>query len=277
MGKKAIVLDKNQISPYDLEMIYNNLGDYFGRNQDIESFQKYWDFTPSNGDVKRFFDSYLDSPGFKRIIKNQNNWWRSRHPYRKFYSNPDPEDYTKKWFEDSKTKNPKMFYFNGPGISSFYGRGTKTPEDNGNVFIGTMETEKFPKAMLEGHEWLHGINPNGWFGLPRGFAPNSAQGEALSQNTNTKITGFESMDSHDSKEDEKHADIWGLKYLFYKEKIYDTRGNKDITLDQVKQLRKKYPKLRPFLQMTDEQVMFMMNNVAQNDGPNQHYNDYYTT
>lgn len=30
MGKKAVVLDKNQISPYDLEMIYNLDGDYFG-------------------------------------------------------------------------------------------------------------------------------------------------------------------------------------------------------------------------------------------------------
>jgi hypothetical protein len=29
--------------------------------------------------------------------------------------------------------------------------------------------------------------------------------------------------------DEKHADNWGLKYLLYKEGIYDARSDKDIT------------------------------------------------
>lgn len=277
MGKKVVVLDKNQISPYDLEMIYNIDGDYFGGNKDIKSFQEYWNFRPSNGEVERFFDSYLDSPGFERIINNQNNWWAKRHPYKRFYSDPDPYGFTKKWFEKAKRKKPKMFYVDVHDDASVYKRRMAVPEYDGHAYIGTKETGEWPKAMLEGHEWAHGKAPSGLFGIPLGFGTRSAQGEALSQNTNTITPGDDLASEHDSAQHEKHADVWGLKYLFYKEGIYDTRGTRDITLDQVKKLRKKYPKLRPFLQMTDEQIMFMMNHVAQNDEANQHYNDYYTT
>ena len=99
------------------------------------------------------------------------------------------------------------------------------------------------------------------FGLAP-FKQGSAQAEALEMNTNTKK-------GHDSYEYEKHADNWGLKYLLYKEGIYDARENKDITVDQIKKLRQKYSELRPFKQMTDEQIQFQLNHVASiNNGLN---------
>ena len=66
-------------------------------------------------------------------------------------------------------------------------------------------------------------------------------------------------------DDEKLADIQGLKYLFYKEGIYDVRKNKDITTQQIQKLRKKYPKLRPFKQMNNKQIQFQLNHVAMNN------------
>ena len=90
------------------------------------------------------------------------------------------------------------------------------------------------------------------------FTKESAQAEALNQNTNTEA-------GHDSLQNEKHADNWGLKYLLYKEGIYDARDDKDITIEQVKKLRKLYPELRPFKQMTDKEIQFQINHVAYNE------------
>ena len=56
-----------------------------------------------------------------------------------------------------------------------------------------------------------------------------------------------------------------MKYLLFKEGIYDVRDNQDITIEQVQQLREKYPELRPLQQMTDEEVVFQINNVASNN------------
>jgi hypothetical protein len=65
-------------------------------------------------------------------------------------------------------------------------------------------------------------------------------------NQNTK------KNNHDEYRDEKMADLWGLRYLLYKENIYDSRSDKDITIEEIQKLRDKYPNLRPFQQMDNE-------------------------
>ena len=126
------------------------------------------------------------------------------------------------------------------------------------VFVGRRGVmSDFPYNFAVGHEYAHGKNPLSMLrNTP--FHKESAQTEALNQNTNTEA-------GHDSHQDEKHADNWGLKYLLYKEGIYDARSNKDITIEQVKKLRKLYPNLRPFKQMTDKEIQFQINNVAYNE------------
>lgn len=237
---------------------------YSGKDASDDEFFNTWGFTKDNSDVADYFNSYLDSPGFKRIIKNQNEWWESRHPYRKYYSNPDLG--TQKWFNIAKRVEPNR-YINK--MSTVYSESIQDPtEQQRFIIVGSHPTpywvlpdypeklQHHPIAVL-GHEYAHGKAPFSLFGATH-FNPKSAQAEALDQNTNTKP-------GHDSRQLEKHADLWGLKYLLYKEGIYDSRSNKDITEEEIQKLRKKYPNLRPLKQMTDKQLMFMLNHVAMNN------------
>lgn len=236
----------------------------FGHDQSKEDYFNFWNFRKRDVPITDYFNSYLNSQGFKRIINNQNTWWKRRHPYRRWLSSPDPGNYTKKWFEVAKKIKPHVYTVDMYPDMSF-AKNTGEPDYIRNIFIGrgssgvpnSGEDKEFPYAFVAGHEYLHGVTPR-WLFFPATFNSESAQAEALDLNQNAE------KNNHDEKQSEKHADIWGLKYLLFKEGIYDSRSTKDITLKQVKQLRKKYPKLRPLQQMTDEQIMFMLNHVAQN-------------
>lgn len=219
-------------------------------------------FKKDNSDVADYFNSYIGSPGYLRIIDNQNRWWEQRHPYKKFYDNPDKG--TQKWFKIAKQVEP--YRYNAKmhaGLSAVY----DIPDEDQRIMItGTFKDKVWddnphisPIEVL-GHEYAHGTAPYSIFGA-KGFHPKSAQGEALAQNTNTKP-------GHDSQQNEKHADLWGLRYLLFKEGIYDSRWGRDITIKEIRKLRKKYPHLRPFRQMTDEQLLFQLNHVAMNTNHN---------
>ena len=228
------------------------LNQIMGANDYQQRYFNFWKFQKGDSEVKNYFNSYLDSPGFKRIINNQNKWWTARHPYRKWYSNPDKG--TKKWFQIARTVEPHIYTADMHSKLSFVT--TINGDKQRTAIIGRRQEKEFPQEFTMGHEYLHGKAPFTMLGSPV-FDYDSAQAEALRMNNNTN-TG------HDSYQDEKHADNWGLKYLLYKEGIYDARTNKDITIDQIKKLRQKYPELRPFKQMTDEQIQFQLNHVAQN-------------
>lgn len=222
---------------------------------------EYWKFSKGNSEPAKFFQSYINSQGFKRILNNQTRWWKARHPFRKYISNPDTQR-VEDFYNVAKLMKPNYYIAKKLPIelSSTFTRSDQPKrlfKNSKDIVIGgdkNYTNEDLPFNFVVGHEYLHGINPTDvlftW--------ENSAQGEALQQNTKTHP-------GHDSKEEEKLADIQGLKYLLYKEGIYDVRKNKDITIPQVQKLRKKYPKLRPFTQMNNKQVQFMINNVAQSD------------
>ena len=112
------------------------------------------------------------------------------------------------------------------------------------------EDKEFPFDFVQMHELDHLFNSTA-------SSIRTINFEAMEQNTNTKK-------GHNSRPIEKHSDIIGLKYLLYKEGIYDARGGNDITPEQIGELRKKYPELRPLVQMDDEKAAWMINHVAQN-------------
>ena len=233
-----------------------------GEKFDLEQF----DIQKDTSDVDSFFNSYLQSQGLQRILKNQKQWWNKRHPYKKLYTNWDQG--TTNILNMAKEENPHTYTSNHSTTSSlailqpkFYG------PSNHTILIGRNNYENneydFNKTFVTGHEYAHGKTPT-LFWKPVTFSESSAQGEILQQNQNTK-------EGHDSEMDEKHADNWGLKYLLYKEGIYDARSDKDITKEQVQKLRKKYPQLRPLQQMNDDQIMFQINHVAENNAPRDLY------
>lgn len=252
------------LSKEDKDILWQFRGTFGHDNKGQDEYFNYWQFQRGDDDVNNYFNSYIGSPGFKRIINNQNKWWKKRHPYRRWYSSPDPYNRTKKWFEVAKEVKPSVYTVDMYQNMSFASYPSPLQPTRA-VFIGRGSSrvpnseidEKFPYTFMAGHEYLHGKSPL-YLGFPASFWDDSAQAEALAMNQNTQIN------KHDELEREKHADIWGLKYLLFKEGIYDSRSKKDITLKQVQQLRKKYPKLRPLQQMTDEQIVFMLNHVAQN-------------
>ena len=226
----------------------------FGANSSKDEYFDYWKFQKGSPEVNNFFNSYLKSKGVQRILNNQDKWWESRHPYRKWYSNSDIG--TRERLEYMQKINP--YFYTADMYTDMSTTNTHLKLPKNIIIVGRNEDfdRQFPYNFTVGHEYAHGKNP---FKLNLGkiFASKSAQAEALNQNTNTKP-------GHDSLQAEKYADNWGLKYLLYKEGIYDARSNKDVTTDQIKKLRKLYPNLRPFKQMNDKEIQFQLNHVAYN-------------
>lgn len=208
-------------------------------------------------DVRDFFDSYTHSDGYQRIMDNQYSWFQQRHPYRRWLVPQADISSEPGWWnlgraslgdivrDDNKNQNKysKIFALDGyPEVSFHTGAGTFVFKGNDYQY----NSKKWPNNFVLAHEYAHRF--------PQFYPGNS---EALSQNKNTK-------EGHDSQVDEKHSDIWGLKYLLYKEGIYDSRGKKDVAPVQIEKLRKKYPTLRPLLQMDNKKVAWMLNHVTKN-------------
>ncbi len=206
-------------------------------------------------DVIDFFNSYGSSEGFNRIRENQKNWWLKRHPYRKIWQfGPKTALNATNWLQD------RMAGLNNGTADGIYDLDTYTETSvmrsgngHGAITVGTIDGPEWPYLFALPHEIAHITNLAG-FATPSG----SVQAEALEQNTNTQ-------EGHDSRPSEKHSDIEALRYMLFKEGIYDSRGNEDATAEDIKKLREKYPKLRPLIQMDDEKAAWMINHVADAD------------
>lgn len=224
---------------------------------------KMWDIVKGGSEVNNFFNSYINSSGFKRIINNQKTWWKKRHPYRKWIKNP-PVARTIGYYKAAERYTPnyyiaKLLPIELSVTKARYDQPNRPVLNYKDILIGQYGNE-FPFDFTAMHEYSHGKEPYGFWG----WWSDEVQKEALDQNKNTKL-------GHDSKDEEKLADIQGLKYLLYKEGIYDVRKNKDITIPKIQKLRNKYPKLRPFKQMNNKQLQFQLNHVAMNES-NQNIN-----
>lgn len=232
-----------KLNEQDKEFLLS-LKEQFGGGED---YFGYWKFNKVNNDANSYFNSYINSPGVQRILDNQKTWWEGRHPYKQWYSNFDQN--TSQFLKNGLANNLTTYTFDGYPLQSSKFSGPK----GSGLLIGNLSnlSDKWPPYnWILGHETSHGKWP---------YYFNGAQREALDQNTNTE------KNHHDEYQKEKYADIQGLKYLMYKLGIYDARSNKNATEQHVKLLRKKYPHLRPLKQMNDKQVVFQLNNVAQNN------------
>jgi hypothetical protein len=196
-------------------------------------------------EVADYFKSYANSPGYVRIRNNQEQWWKQRHPYKKIYEGTGKAmGYTDSLQGGIQVSPYGVFDLSvTPQISKM-----RTLPKAGMITVGTNEEKDWPYWFVLPHEMAHIANT---FGVPS-F---SAQAEALSRNTNTSP-------GHDSKLEEKHSDKEAMMFLLYKEGIYDSRGDKDCTPEDIAKLREKYPGLRPLKQMDDEQAAWMINHVA---------------
>ena len=204
--------------------------------------------------VNSFFKSYAQSEGLNRILRNQNKWWKSRHPYRKYVETSGV--YTaKQRIKNAANRDVTIFELDSYPELSFY------RPFNQRAYVGNMQRKEeidmktnFPYTHALSHEVGHHYDDTALL---------NGQREALDINKQYKENG------HDEKYSERLADIYALKYLLYREGIYDSRGNLNVTPDQVKALRELYPNIRTFKQMqSDEDIAKMLNLIAMNSTNN---------
>ena len=210
--------------------------------------------------VGDYFRSYANSEGAQRILNNQLKWYSSYHPIRDrwygrmIYGNPE---------NGGKNAINQLSTLDSNGVFDLEDdvRASKHRSDHNHVatFIGVYapnygeyryeDDYEYPEGLVLPHELMHRLNDNVLHG---------AQSEALNQNRNAIING------HDEFNDEKYGDLQGLKFLLYDNGIYDSRGNKDATADDIEKLRQLYPYLRPLQQMDNEKAAWMINHVVDN-------------
>lgn len=73
-------------------------------------------------------------------------------------------------------------------------------------------------------------------------------------------------DSHDGAPTESYADLMAFREALYRHKIYDsTKANNPFTKEHLNEWKKLRKHLRLFSNFTDEQIIQMMNDIAQNN------------
>ncbi len=253
LGRELAKYTLNEYSKYTSSPL--NYGNWAGtinagEPQDIRYLLKS-NIREDGKEATEWLKSYINSDGFQRIRKNQKNWWEARHPYQKYlYFLKEDKRKINNYVSNindniDKTHN---FVLDGYPAQSF-----------AQPYIGRTftfkrpieEDKEHPFYETQMHEIDHLFNTTA-------VHYDTINAEVLDQNTNTK------KNHHDEYRDEKHSDNIGVKYLLFKEGIYDARSNEDVTPEQIQQLREKYPKLRFLQQLNNEEAAFQINNVAQN-------------
>lgn len=128
---------------------------------------KMWDIVKGSSEVNNFFNSYINSSGFKRIINNQKTWWKKRHPYRKWIQSP-PVARTIRYYKAAERYTPNYYIAKLLPIELSV---TKTRYDQPNrpvlnyrdILVGQYGNE-FPFDFTAMHEYSHGKEPYGFLG-----------------------------------------------------------------------------------------------------------------
>ena len=211
-------------------------------------------------EVANYFNSYADSPGFDRIINNQkkNVTWYKRVNY------VSDAKRLRKSIKDNPLSNIGVFDVDrfAEGGKNIY-KGSAVSGTGKSLHVIINKDDPFVKDDYQywftvPHEMMHDYNYT-----------HGGQAEGLNKNQNT-------APGHDSRLNEKHSDLEALRFMLYKYGIYDSRGTKDATPEDIQKLRNKYPDIRPLKQMDNEKAAWMLNNVAQNNTKKRkHLDEYY--
>lgn len=212
-------------------------------------------------EVADYFNSYANSPGIDRIIKNQGKQvsWIKRY------------DYTKS--ARDLRNNLKTYPMSKAGSFDV----DTYAEGGENIYKGSAKTKTGKTIHVKINQDKPFVDDDYeyWFTLPHELTHDynytkGGQKASLDKNQNT-------APGHDSWDFEKHSDLEALRFMLYKYGIYDSRGTKDATPEDIQKLRDKYPDIRPLKQMDNEKAAWMINNVADNttNKKKRHLDTYY--
>lgn len=209
-------------------------------------------------DVVDFFNNYIDSPNYKaRLLKQGYNEQEANDAISLRKANLSVTDIKKQL---------------GRPTGSEY-----DPKDQ-KVYVDPLQWVKYPNFSLRGllsHEYshvagaMHPLSPK----IPSPMRlSNKEMDEIESRNKLFKIkTAPENMVAgilHDRAGHEGKADMDALRYMMYKDGLYNT-GKQDFNLELLNIAKKKYSGdfnvARLFKNFSDQDIIWLMNNIAANN------------
>lgn len=208
-----------------------------------------------------FIKKYIKSPGFKQRLYNHHkegqNYWHSSGAF-----------FLPEFRYRIQYKLPKFDY----GYTS----GAYYPQTNRIETNHTPNTDHigyYTENQVAAHELGHSLDyqvypqekshfSNEWttyrsYG-PFDTEPNYSRTYEIFGNTKT-------TNSHDSLRSESYADLMGLRYQLQESGIYDSIKGGTFTKEHLNKFKKLNPKFRLLQNFNDDDIIWMMNNVASND------------
>jgi hypothetical protein len=225
-----------------------------------------------------YLNSYIQSPEFKK----------------RFLQNNIPQDYEnamKLFSESSKKYKPFVLEKDPTDIGSRVGNSTINPyldkniPLNANVILSKKQSQELGADLLNDvlpHEYSHTLRKlNNLDNIDFAFRDKSPTSRKLyskySESKSDKEYGSwleQSLpNAHDLKPEEQYSDLNSLRYLMYKQEIYDTRkGPLDLpTLKKALKdpyIKNEYNIKRLLEHFTPEKIVELNNAVAQNNQEN---------
>lgn len=205
---------------------------------------------------KDFYKNYINSPNYKtRLSKMGHN---------------DP----------SKVIKDRNANLNKTDVSYINGIGSQYMHDENTIVIDNKEAKKFnlePNQVLA-HEYSHALGArSNDLNINPSLKLNKIESNAINyRNLLNKTKSPQNPRdwaewNHDKRAHEAKADIDALRFQLKKDKVYDT-GTQDFTPQLLKKAKEKYSKdfimNRTFKTFKDNDLIWLMNNVAKNKSTN---------
>lgn len=243
--------------------IYNKVSN-FVENPIAQQGLQYYDLPQNNANPitpRQFTIDYIKSPKYKeRLIKSGYENPSEEVRQRLFQSNPKVSPY-----REPKQPNFLKSLLGAEKVEgergSFYSPVTKSITLDTNNDINTFK-DVYPnstaptKEEIETHERSHSTIGN---------IDNSRLNITDVRRLNNYHKRNPSIPEHDMLPEESKADLDAFRFLLKKEGIYDS-GKQDFTPEMFKKTKKSATKDRLQSVYSDKDIIYLMNNVAENKG-----------
>ena len=132
------------------------------------------------------------------------------------------------------------------------------------VIIGSQESPRFVEDGINGN--IIELGPVDVVAHERAHATGSTFSTPFSNKLLHKLL-LSPYNGYDETPEERGANLMGLRALMYKEGIKEAAEGGEITMEQLKEIKKKYPKLRifQFNEGNEEDLLKALNLIAQNN------------
>ena len=207
--------------------------------------------------AKQFSEQYIQSPKYLKRLKSSGY----ENPKDVIQSRLAPTSLTKEHVQESSPSVMGQLYnkFNNVPYSIHGSAYRPNVPPYGNMILDRKESEQYktPLQQIAAHEYGHAA-------LSTTTLNEYDKNQILSRLNNNK------RNDHDSKFDENYSDLNALRYNLYENFGVDVM-NKNITIEDIQTLKKEgvgFSTKRLFENYSEEDLLWMLNNIASNDVDN---------